>query len=146
VGDPVTIKWQVTGGSCPAKSNCPISLEGVDVFGMSLVTKKSGLPSTGATTVKVHEDTHFILTAGSQNKALWVTVYAVPGGSPMTDPCQTAGKCQFFYFKIVNPSSPCYTDATFAPDAKSAKSYLQNQNIDATITQITEAEYLAGCS
>jgi hypothetical protein len=146
VGDPVTLKWVVTGGSCPNKSNCQISLEGKGLLGDILFAKQSNLPSTGSMTIKPPVDTHYFLTVGSQSKSSWVTLYQKPGG-PANDPCQTAGKCQFFYFKIVDPNSPCYTDAFFAPDAKTALNYLINQSPrDATVSQISEAAYLAGCS
>jgi len=137
VGGSATVEWQTT---CNA-TTCTVKIEGTEGDG-KVVLKMNGVPLNGSfnPTGLVH-DTKYKVTisnsSGSDSKEVWIT----PRASQIPVPVM------YYYFRVTSSSNirPCYTVAIPAPDEASAEAIAQNQDVGATVTQISYQEFSNGC-
>jgi hypothetical protein len=136
VGQPATLTWNA---SC--SDNCHFGIQGHDAFN-NLVLNAPNQYSIGKLIVNPSVDTRYTLTAtnsvGSVSKDMSVVLSG--GGTQPTG--------MWFYFKMMCAActtTPCFTEAVWAPDSGTAAGIVSNQNGGYSATQIDASQFSTAC-
>ena len=132
-GGSITFTWQVTSAA-----PCTVSLTGQ--VGLTSILNIPSVPLSGSRTVQAGQSGQYVLWAQNDGGLdTWVQYVAV--GPP-------AGPSQWYWFKMTNPDNavqPCFTEAYFAPDQDTAKSWAEGRNVGYTATPISVDDMNTAC-